>query len=366
MIFGASLPAYIEQIDTFKVINNMQDRTYNIQNLPEPRRVEGVTADNFKQRVTDVYSPAVFKGFAKQWPLVNAANGSDQALCDYLVNVSTNTPLPLVLLPQKTKGRMFYSEDMRSMNFQRAQATLQQALAHMMHFAQANQALAVDRVCVQSARIKDVMPKLENELCNPLLPDNHPFIWLGNPVTVAPHFDEAHNIAIVAAGVRRFTLFPPDQIDNLYIGPLEHTPAGQPVSLVDLNSPDLTCYPKYGEAFKHALSVELHPGDAIYIPSPWWHSVESQSNINVLVNYWWSGNYVSSALPFPMLLHAIQALKHLPEDQQTAWQHMLKHYISHDDTRWEHIPPALRGVLGNRNQSVINKVHNWLKHKIAR
>ena len=93
MIFGASLPAYIEQIDTFKVINNMQDRTYNIQNLPEPRRVEGVTADNFKQRVTDVYSPAVFKGFAKQWPLVNAANGSDQALCDYPVSY-THLTLP--------------------------------------------------------------------------------------------------------------------------------------------------------------------------------------------------------------------------------------------------------------------------------
>lgn len=344
----------------------MQDLTYNIHNLPEPRRVEGVTVDNFKQRVTDDYSPAVIRGFADQWPLVNAAKESDQALCDYLVDVSTNTPLPLVLLPHKTKGRMFYSEDMRAMNFQKAQATLQQALAHMQHFAQSNRELAVDRVCVQSARIKDVMPKLEDELTNPLLPGNHPFIWLGNPVTVAAHFDEAHNIAVVAAGVRRFTLFPPEQIDNLYIGPLEHTPAGQPVSLVDLHCPDLTRFPKYAEAFKHALSVELRPGDAIYIPSPWWHSVESQSNINVLVNYWWSGNFVSSALPFPMLIHAIQALKHLPIDQQTAWKHMLDHYLSTDESLHEHIPPSVRGVLGMRNQTTINRVHNWLKHKIGR
>ena len=43
----------------------------------------------------------------------------------------------------------------------------------------------------------------------------------------------------MVAGRRRFTLFPPEQVANLYIGPLDLTPAGQPVSLVDQAQPDL-------------------------------------------------------------------------------------------------------------------------------
>ncbi|AGH44341.1 cupin-like domain-containing protein [Paraglaciecola psychrophila] len=87
-------------------------------------------------------------------------------------------------------------------------------------------------------------------------------------MTVAPHFDEASNIAVVAAGKRRFTFFPPEQIKNLYIGPLDFTPSGQPISLVNLRDPDLKRFPRYEEAYKNAMSVELNPGDAIYIPSP--------------------------------------------------------------------------------------------------
>ncbi|MEM5497543.1 cupin-like domain-containing protein [Paraglaciecola mesophila] len=344
----------------------MQNNSFDIENLPQPRVLESNDSEDLLHMLNADYSPAVIRGFANNWPLVNAAKHSDNALCEYLTSVASNAILPLIILPEATKGRMFYSDNLTSMNFQKAQGTLQQALGHMTHYANSDAKLAVDRVCVQSARIRDVLPKLESQLTNPCLPDTHPFIWLGNPVTVAPHFDEAHNIAIVAGGVRRFTLFPPEQIDNLYIGPIEQTPAGQPVSLIDLRNPDLSRFPKYAEAYRHGLSVELQPGDAIYIPSPWWHSVESQSKINVLVNYWWSGNYVSSALPFPMLIHAIQALKHLPKEQQDAWKHMLEHYVSNDDANHEHIPPSVRGILSSKNQNVINRAHQWLIQKLGR
>src|SRR3546814_4100254 len=71
-------------------------------------------------------------------------------------------------------------------------------------------------------------------------PDAVPRVWIGNATHVSTHYDVSSNLACVVAGRRRFTLFPPDQIANLYVGPLDVTMAGQPASMVDLAAPDLT------------------------------------------------------------------------------------------------------------------------------
>ena len=115
-----------------------------------------------------------------------------------------------------------------------------------------------------------------------------PRIWIGNRIRVAPHYDVKENVAVCVAGRRRFTLFPPGQIANLYPGPLEQTPAGTPVSMVDQHAPDLERYPRYAEAWTTAQQATLEPGDAIYIPYCWWHGVESLEPVSILVNYWWN------------------------------------------------------------------------------
>lgn len=340
--------------------NPLQTKLAQLENLPMPAMVTGVTIDNFNQKVTQHYQPVVLKNFAADWHLVQHAQQSLFAAAEYLKAFEQRHTLNLVTLPESTHGRMFYSDDLSAMNFSVTKATLSDSIELMFD----KQRTA--RLCLQSLNIKQCCPALLAQLPNSLLPEAQPFLWVGNNVTVAPHFDEANNIAVVAAGKRRFTLFPPEQIKNLYIGPLDFSPAGQPISLVDLRAPDLTKFPLYQHAHAQALSVELEAGDAIYIPTPWWHHVESLSPFNVLVNYWWSENYHSSQLPFPMLIHALQALKTMPEGQKKAWQQIMQFYIlEQDPANCEHIPEAARGILGEPKQNVANFIHQWLAKQIT-
>ena len=115
-----------------------------------------------------------------------------------------------------------------------------------------------------------------------------PSIWIGNRVTASCHYDALNNIACCVVGRRRFTLFPPEQIANLYPGPLEPTPGGQAVSVVDFAAPDFDALPAFPRSTRGRRSAVLEPGDAIFIPSMWWHQVEGLEAFNVLVNYWWS------------------------------------------------------------------------------
>jgi hypothetical protein len=329
--------------------------TLDLAALPSPREVSGVTADNFAAEITDIYQPAVLRGFAGHWPLVQAAQQSDADAGRYLQQHSLDKPQALLQLPARLNGRLFYNDSLTGMNFSGSQTSMTAAIERMLQATPDG-----DRYCLQCVPVQDNFAGLT--LDNPLLgAETKSFIWLGNGITVPAHFDEASNIAVVVAGKRRFTLFPPQQLANLYIGPLDLTPAGQPVSMVNMLAPDLTAHPNYPQAYAAALSVELHPGDAIYIPTPWWHHVQSLSAFNVLVNYWWSNVYVASALPFPMLLHAIQAFKHLPDGQRQAWQYMLQHYLfAENGDPAAHLPAQAKGILGEMTPQLAQGLQRWL------
>ena len=153
-------------------------------------------------------------------------------------------------------------------------------------------------MAVQSEKIPEMLPGFELENAIDLLPPNVvPRAWIGNRIRVAPHYDLMENVGCVVAGRRRFTVFPPEQFANLYPGPFELTPAGTPISLVDIQHPDLDRFPRYAEAAETAQTALLEPGDAIYLPFHWWHGVDSLEPVNFFVNYWWNDRSRASAIP---------------------------------------------------------------------
>jgi len=113
------------------------------------------------------------------------------------------------------------------------------------------------------------------------------------------------NIACVVVADAASPCFRPSKIRNLYVGPLDLTPAGQPVSLVDIRNPDLGRFPRFAEALAAAEVAELSPGDAVYIPAYGGTNVEALEDFNVLVNYWWRDVPDFFESPSMSLLHCL-------------------------------------------------------------
>lgn len=287
----------------------------------------------------------VLRALAAEWPAVAAARAGDRAIVDYLCRDPATRPVSAIAAAPSEGGRFFYTEDLTRLNLVRGQGHLATFLQDLLRAAAMPQPPAM---AVQSEDIASLLPRFATENRLDLLPGVPPRIWIGNRIRVAAHYDAKENIACCVAGRRRFTLYPPDQIAGLYPGPFELTPAGTPVSMVDAQAPDLTRFPLYAEAARHASSATLKPGDAIYIPYGWWHGVESLDPVSILVNYWWApGQPAGIGSPYDGLLHALLAFKHLPADQRAVWRRMLDYYVfSGDGDPAAHLPDHAKGILG--------------------
>lgn len=302
--------------------------------------------------------PLILRGIAADWPAVAAARQGDEAIADYLRARDNGRPVQVLVGPPEIAGRYFYADDMRGLNFRPEQMPMRALVDRLLELRGATDAPSL---YAGSTPTPDTVSSFAQE--NPLPVDTHgvdPRIWVGNSSRIAPHYDMASNIAVVVAGKRRFTLFPPEQIANLYIGPVERTVAGQPTSMVDIDAPDLERFPRFAEAQAHALVANLEPGDAIFMPPMWWHQVKSEGALNVLVNYWYG--QPRDRFPFAALMLAVHSIRDLPDAERAAWREWFDHYVFGEGARdaVAHLPQHARGVLGppspQRDQTMLSYV----------
>ena len=336
------------------------------QAIPEWRDVDERI---FREEIVAAYRPAVMRGLVGSWPAVRAARSSHEAICRYLIERDNGEPVDAILMPPQAEGRIAYNEAMDGFNFVRNRLSVAAVIEQLSRYARFDDPPSV---AVQSAPIPGCLPGFAADNRLPILDEAVvPRIWLGNRVTVPAHFDESDNVACVVAGRRRFTLLPPEQVANLYVGPLDFAPTGAAMSLVPFADPDFGRFPKFRAALAAACVAELGPGDALFIPTLWWHHVESlDRELTILVNYWWNGALGAvQRTPSAMdsLLHGLLNVRPLPPELRRAWAAMFHHYVfDARDEDLEHIPERRRGVLGRLSPEAAARVRNLLIEKLRR
>jgi hypothetical protein len=309
------------------------------------REIHGpLDTDRFMTEIVAEYRPVVLRGQMAAWPAVQQARQSDEAIAAYLSLMDSGRPLAFMAGPPEIEGRFFYDDAVRGYNFQLRSGNLSGLLNHLL-----GQRVGPQRSAVYAggAVADDYLSNWQTENAFPFSPiDAQARIWIGNKTRISTHMDETHNVAAVVAGKRRFTLFPPDQLDNLYVGPLHFTIAGPPVSMVDLEQPDFDRFPRFAQALDHALVADLEPGDAIYIPAIWWHNVRADAAFNVMMNYWWGDPDAGSALN--ALILAIKAVRDLAPEHRGAWRHWFNRFAFDDDAAAMalHLPEHAQGYAG--------------------
>src|SRR5688572_30813562 len=327
--------------------------------------IAGVDPQSLPDELLTRTQPAVLRGLVSSWPVARAGRESAAATDAYLRRFYKDATVNAMLGAPDIGGRFFYSDDLTGFNFKPVRIRLDAVLDEI---ARQSSAEIPPAIYVGSTTVDTCLPgfRAENDLAfgsrQPLVS-----IWLGNCTRIAAHHDLPDNIACVVAGRRRFTLFPPEQLENLYIGPLDFTPAGQAISLVDFARPDLQRFPKFAEAARHAQVAELAPGDAIFIPSMWWHHIEALDRLNVLINYWWRQSPAYMDSPIGALMLAIMSVRDLPKAQRDAWQNLFRHYVFEaDENTAIHIPEQARRVLSPLDAEAVREIRARLLQRLNR
>jgi hypothetical protein len=311
------------------------------QAVPE---LTGISTANVSEELLYSDTPFILRGACAHWPIVQHGLKSNKAAAEHLLKHYSGEPVNTYYGEPKIKGRVFYNNDVTAFNVSASNIPLQNVLYKLLQQVEETNPPTIYVGSTNTTR------------WFPTLADEHDFkidgiepltsVWIGNQSRIAAHYDFPTNFACNLVGKRRFTLFPPSQIHNLYVGPIEFAPGGQEISMVDFDNPDWEKFPKFKEAVNNAMYADLEPGDVLILPSMWWHHVSGYSSFNVLLTHWWRNTSSFYGRPSNALSSAILALRSLPKEQRLAWKEIFNFYIFNEELDpLDHIPEHAKAIL---------------------
>jgi hypothetical protein len=335
------------------------------------REIDGVDPEHIPYaELLQSQQPTILKGVAKNWEVARRGAQSAASAIEYIASFDSGRPVVGYSGAAEIGGRFFYNADATGLNFEARRVPLTEFLARIEAHLNDNDPPSF---YVGSTDIGLFLPGIAEQnrltLSDPMFDRNPPTvsIWMGNRTIATAHFDFSNNIACSLVGRRRFTLFPPEQVANLYPGPLHLTPGGQVVSMVDFGEPDFDRYPRFQDALAAAEIAELEPGDALFYPAMWWHHVEALEPFNVMINYWWNTSPAFIDTPMTTLLHAILSLRDRPAPEKQAWRALFEHYVFGDPAySAEHLPEQARGILAPLDETAARRLRAELLQRLNR
>lgn len=326
----------------------------------EVEAIERADETTMRTRIRQASAPFVVRGLVAHWPAVQRAQEGVATLATYLQGLDNGRPAGVLTASAHLKGRFGYTPDLEALNFSRAQQTLSEVAATLIRLSGHPMPPGL---YLQSAPARDHAPDFAAQNPMPLLPPEiGPRLWIGNATRAALHNDHDLNLACLVAGRRHFLLFPPEQVANLYIGPLGHTPSGRPIGIADLDTPDFDTYPRLKQAFAHAQSVTLAPGDVLFIPRYWWHQVTAEGPFGMLANFWW-GSYANPLEdPAVVFNQALAAMAGLSAADRAYWREMFRLHIAdpQPDT-FAHLPPESRQMNEAERRSLLSGIEGVMR-----
>ena len=315
-----------------------------------------LTPVRFQQEIIPACRPVVIRGLVAGWPVVEAARGAAGALRDYLAPFDAGKPVEVFFGDRAIEGKYYYNPGLDGFNFERRMMKLMEAMDCVVEAADRRGGKSV---YVGSLPAADCLPGFA--AANPMSLGDFgasPRIWLGSPANISSHYDTFDNLACVIAGRRRFTLYAPELIGKLYVGTIDNTMSGPPVSLAASAPPGSDAqFPLFAEIRDQALQAQLEPGDALYLPKLWWHQVESTAPFNGLVNYWWDASSAGPDLPYTALLFSMITIAERPPAERQAWKAFFDHYVFRSDGHpLAHLPAQQHGLLGPLKPANYSKI----------
>ena len=179
--------------------------------------VEGLSnPEQFRSMVAEACEPVVLRGLVCNWPCVAAARQSAAAFRAYLAGFDSGRDTEAFFGPPGIAGRYYYGDGPGGFNFERRRMRFGDAVDAILHGIETPGASSV---YVGSLPVDDHLPGFSGRNPMPLVPPSTGArLWLGTAAHIACHYDAFDNIVCVVAGTRRFTLYPPEAIGNLYVG----------------------------------------------------------------------------------------------------------------------------------------------------
>ena len=161
-------------------------------------------------------------------------------------SMDRGTPAPVMEAPASTQGRFGYNSDVREFTFSTRQRSISETLDRIER--QIDLTERTHHRDARCCRLPRTMPDFVRQ-------DPMPLLAAGRAANVAgracPDANSSRSatttLACVIAGLRRFVLFPPEQVVNLYIGPIDNPAAA--FNRVDLEAPDFSRFPRFAKAF---------------------------------------------------------------------------------------------------------------------